>query len=153
MKVLFLDFDGVLNTDKYLRSCEDWGMIVDPSRMPLLKKIIDATHAKIVLSTTWREHWIPGAEQSDPTGQKINELFAAYGLEIWDKTPELGQKREQEIKAWLDLHPEVEAFAVLDDMALRADYLEGHFVKTSAYCRGLDKAAMEAVIEILGVAP
>ena len=123
MKVVFLDFDGVLNSERYVRNCGEYGVIIDPSRMQLLKQIIDATGAKIVLSTSWREHWTK-------TGTEINEIFEAYQLEIFDKTPKLGGRREQEIEAWLDRVSNVENFIVLDDAFLSADFLTGHFVKT-----------------------
>lgn len=49
MKVIFLDFDGVMNTfnDKILQD----------DKLALLAEIVDKTQAKIVLSTSWREHW------------------------------------------------------------------------------------------------
>ena len=52
MKVIFLDVDGVINTDNLLR--EHGYTYVCPNRVILLKKIIEATDAKIVLSSDWR---------------------------------------------------------------------------------------------------
>ena len=40
MKVLFLDFDGVLNSQKFIRSCNECGAVIDPSKMVLLKTLI-----------------------------------------------------------------------------------------------------------------
>ena len=37
-KVIFLDFDGVLNTEKYVSACGYFGVIIDPARMVLLKQ-------------------------------------------------------------------------------------------------------------------
>lgn len=94
MKVIVLDFDGVLNYEKYLRAQNEHGVIIDPSRMALLKQIVD-------------------------------------------KTPKLCSGREDEIKAWLDRHPSVTNFVVLDDGFLGADFLKNRFVKTSNYKKGL----------------
>lgn len=47
MKVIFLDFDGVITTEKS-RWC------LDKDKMLLLKRIVDATGAKIVISSSWR---------------------------------------------------------------------------------------------------
>ncbi len=149
MKVIFLDFDGVLNSAKYLLGCEDYGVVIDPSRMVLLKQIVDATGAKIVLSTSWREHWFKDLVECDSTGVIINRIFSTYGLQIFDKIPELHERRETEIKSWLDKHPEVKSFVVLDDMLLSADYLKGHFVKTSNHFDGLDEADVQKAIDIL----
>lgn len=149
MKVIFLDFDGVLNSEKYVQNCGEYGVVIDPSRMFLLKQIIDVTGAKIVLSTSWREHWETNPSECNSTGQQINTIFGEYGLQITGKTPKLHLRREQEIKHWLDEHPEVENFVVLDDMFLGAEFLEGHFVKTSNYFNGLDETDVKKAIEIL----
>lgn len=149
MKVIFLDFDGVLNSAKYLLGHGDCGVAIDPARMALLKQIVDATDAKIVLSTSWREHWSKDLIHCDSTGMLINRIFSKYGLHIFDKTPELHERRETEIKSWLDTHPEVENFVVLDDSLLSAGYLNGHFIKTSNYFDGLDETDVQKAIDIL----
>ena len=149
MKVIFLDFDGVLNCEKYIQSCEENGVIIDPAKMLLLKKLINATEAEIVLTTSWREHWDKHISKCDNIGIKINEIFKKYDLEIFDKTTKLKSSREAEIKDWLNKNIEVGDFVVLDDAFLSADYLDGHFVKTSNYFGGLDKNDVKKAIEIL----
>ncbi len=149
MKVLFLDFDGVLNSDKYVRGCGHFGVVIDPARMELLKQIIDATDAHIVLSTSWREHWSAMPEKCDTTGTLINDIFKKHGLEIYDKTPDLTFKREQEIEKWLANYPSVTHFAVLDDDMLAAPFMDGHFVKTSNLRDGLDGENVKLAIKIL----
>ena len=149
LKVIFLDFDGVLNSAKYLLDCGKCGMAIDPTRMVLLRRTVDATGAKIVLSTSWRDYWEKDLAKCNSTGILINDIFSKYGLQIWDKTPELHARRETEIKSWLDAHPEVKNFVVLDDRLLSADYLNGHFIKTSNYFDGLDETDVQKAIEIL----
>ena len=149
MKVIFLDFDGVLNSAKYLLNHEGYGVVIDPARMRLLKQIVDTTGARIVLSTSWREHWEKDLTKCDSTGVLINNVFSEYGLQAYDKTPELHARREVEIKSWLDKHPEVKNFVVLDDRLLSADYLNGHFIKTSNYFDGLDEEDVQKAIDIL----
>lgn len=149
MKVIFLDFDGVLNSAKYLEEKERFGFAIDPARMVLLKQIVDATDAKIVLSTSWREHWSKDPLQCDSTGEIINSFFSEFGLQIFDKTPELSTKRENEIRSWLDTHTDIEGFVILDDRILFAEYLNGHFVKTSGYFEGLDETDVQDAIWIL----
>ena len=47
MKIIFLDFDGVITTEaSYSR--------LDLEKMKLVKKICDETGAKIVISSSWR---------------------------------------------------------------------------------------------------
>ena len=47
MKVIFLDFDGVITTLKSKYK-------LDPDKMALIGRIMDATDAKIVISSSWR---------------------------------------------------------------------------------------------------
>ena len=58
MKIVFLDIDGVLNSLNYRRrmGMQYFSDMIDRRKMPLLKKIVEATNAKIVLSTTWRKY-------------------------------------------------------------------------------------------------
>ena len=149
MKVVFLDFDGVLNSELYVRNCGEYGVIIAPSRMQLLRQIIDATRAQIVLSTSWREHWSKEEHELDSTGMRINEIFESYQLKVFDKTPKLGGRREKEIEAWLNEFPNVENFVVLDDRFLYAEFLKGHFVKTANYLEGLDEENVDLAIQIL----
>lgn len=149
MKIIFLDFDGVLNSAKYLADCENQGVVIDPSKLALLKQIIDATNARIVLSTSWREHWSKTPAECDDIGRFIEQTFSFYGLQIFDKTPVLRARREIQIRIWLDQHPQVQNFVVLDDMLLNADFMEGHFVKTSYHFDGLAEDDVQKAIEIL----
>lgn len=146
MKVIFLDFDGVLNGETEV--CAH-GVTLLPAKLLLLKQIVEQTRAKIVLSTSWRDHWSADPRQCDPTGRQINGMFRQYGLEIRDKTPRLHTRREAEIKGWLDAHPETQSFVVLDDALLGGDFLRGHFVKTSGYFGGLDASDVQKAVAIL----
>ena len=52
MKVIFLDVDGVLNSQQLFEKCEDDQLIsVDEDNIKNLKTIVDATGAKIVFPT------------------------------------------------------------------------------------------------------
>lgn len=62
LPLVFLDFDGVLNTDwhfaelkgKGLPFKDKYGPLFDPEAVKNLKKIIDDTDAQIVVSSSWR---------------------------------------------------------------------------------------------------
>lgn len=148
MKVIFLDFDGVLNAEADF--CRH-GVCILPTKIRLLKQIVDATDAVIVLSTSWREHWSAAESECDDIGVLINGIFSQYGLQIQDKTPQLPTGREAQIKSWLDAHPETTQFVVLDDALLSADFMKDHFVKTSGHFGGMDETDVQKAIEILGV--
>lgn len=130
-RVLFLDIDGVLNSDvrphrprrdpdaSYIappevRECGDPHAVrgwhdIDPERVARLQRIVDATGCVLVISSTWRKVMRLST---------IRLLLAAHGLraDVIDATPFLASPRGEEIRAWLDAYPgEVGAFAVLDD--------------------------------------
>ena len=154
MKIIFLDIDGVLNSRDY-DGRRDWGKQtnVDESRLPLLKEIVDATGAKIVLSSTWREHWGSNNADCDSAGLYINNVFSKYGLRIYDKTPYMGLNvpRRDEIIKWLnDTKSYVDSFVILDDCPYDWDNLSDNFVKTNPnFGLGLEKEHVRKAIAIL----
>lgn len=154
MKIIFLDIDGVLNSKAY-DAQRNWNeqTDIDETRLPLVKKLAEETGAKIVLSSTWREHWDKVPEKCDEDGVYINEAFAKFGLEIYDKTPDLGisANRPDEIKAWLDSTKEtIEKFVIIDDYRYGWGSLSDNFVKTNPYFGlGLEEEHVQKAIEIL----
>ncbi len=59
MKIIFLDIDGVLNSDNWLQSeASKTGSYpenkFDPNAVRLLNKMVQQTNAKLVLTSTWR---------------------------------------------------------------------------------------------------
>lgn len=148
-KIVFLDFDGVLNSAAYDRARTPNEGNIDETRMPLLRALIEQTGAEIVLSTSWREHWSSSDEERDEIGDEIDGLFAAYGMRISDKTPTL-KARADEILAWLSLHPEVSSFVILDDIAFGWGELVGHLIRTNPRIgRGLGAHHVEKAISLL----
>ena len=56
MKIIFLDIDGVLTSDMYEESRAEKrdDNRIDLSRVKLLRDLVKASDAKIVLTSTWR---------------------------------------------------------------------------------------------------
>ncbi len=82
-KIIFLDHDGVIAVNH--REYDDYGSHFHPEFVENLKRIIDATGAKIVCSSSWRK-----------SGLKIiQEMWAKRGLpgEVIDTTPSLYLKK------------------------------------------------------------
>ncbi len=126
MKTLFLDFDGVLNsTDWFQRSGGDWNghrdTLLDPKAVQVLNEIV-AADVKVVVSSTWRLiHKLP----------KLKDLLAQAGFSgrVIGTTPSIPySKRQEEIQSWLNRHPEVTAYVILDDDGDAV--IPGHFVQT-----------------------
>lgn len=115
IKVIFLDVDGVLNC-KYTRAKTKRGFtFVDHSKILRIKKIVDITGAKVVLSSDWRY------DRDDPKCNQefleLTERLAKEGISFYGFTPIIngGFNRGIEIQSWLDKHPETETFVILDD--------------------------------------
>lgn len=120
IKVLFLDCDGVLNSnsDLSVRSGRnetiDSIYILDMKKVHLLQKIVEDTGCKIVLSSVWRLY---------NEGIKTLEY---YGINIHDVTPQKSGPRGAEIQHWLFNSDEmVERYAIIDD---DSDMLPHQFV-------------------------
>ena len=58
MKAIFLDIDGVLNEEKSRSSCCGYRGI-DDKKVEILAKIVKETGARLVLTSTWKNHWRP----------------------------------------------------------------------------------------------
>ena len=149
MKGNFLDFDGVLNSDEYVRRCGHFGVILNPEKMELLKHLVKETDACIVLSTSWREHWGLTKQTCDAIGEQIDRIFRQYALTIYDKVPHRTYGREKNIQSWLQAHPDVTTYVVLDDQFLDGKGIRGHFVKTSNLRGGLSEEDVRKAIDIL----
>lgn len=107
MKIIFLDVDGVINcrkTTAQFRKTKRMG--IDPILVDRLNTILSNVDAQIVLSSTWRLF----------KGWRDTFKFCKIDVtRIIDVTPKLNSIRGLEIKAWLDLHPEVTKYAIVDD--------------------------------------
>lgn len=153
MKVIFLDLDGVLNSERYDAGREQDGLTyIDETRLPLLKEIVDRTNAKIVFTSTRRDHWNRDFELCDDDGKYIVRSLGRYGLEIYDKTPEIGSftERKEEIEKWLAAHSDVDKFVIIDDFAFGWGNFRPAYVKTDPQStNGLEEEQVAQAIDIL----
>lgn len=149
MKVIFLDIDGVLNGDLFVPTDDKPGVLIDGTRLELVRHIVDETGAKIVLSSSWKGHWGKTDAECDETGREINAIFAGKGISIYDKTPVYTRDRKREIIEWLNAHPNVTNFVVIDDSPFEEDVLKEHFVLTSRLRHGIDEDDAKKAVSIL----
>ena len=148
MKIIFLDIDGVLNSYAYDRVRKYDEGNIDMTRLDILKDIVDKTGAYIVLTSSWRRHWEKDYLDCDYAGREISDSFYEKGMEIYDKTPELGY-RADEIRAWME-GKDIESFVIIDDMPFGWSELSDRFIKTDPCIgRGLEHIHAEEAIEIL----
>lgn len=130
MKVVFLDVDGVLNSN---RTCLAMGGIpsgmrkdavkfLDPLALSMIREICKLSDAKIVLSSTWRKC------------RNYKEYAIEFDLPIIDRTDsysDKGHMRGYEIEDWLEKNLEVTHYAIIDDDSDMLEYQKKYFVHTN----------------------
>ncbi len=129
-KVLLLDFDGVLNTNSFLKAvhtkAKEQGIKlspiddIDPSKVLILNRIVKETSAVIVLSTSWRELF--GA--ADTADFLFNSGFEGRIIGSTPNHVEITKKMSMVTPRWLEIHhwilankDKVSKFAIVDDLS------------------------------------
>lgn len=149
--VLFLDFDGVLNGELFLRHQRNHlppgatARLFDPDNLAALDHLcVRLDIADIVVTSTWR---------LGRSREQLRAMLASEGFpraeRIIDATPDFGgglHARPAEIASWVALHQPLRAL-VLDDapLALRRD-----FVRVDART-GLTLALVESIVAARGI--
>ena len=135
-RVVFLDFDGVLNSLAYIKARGrasvpgDPAHSIDPAAIAYLNEIVQRSGAVVVISSSWREMMpLDGLRQllarrgfvgmivgKTPSLSSMPRIPSAAGKLI--APPEgvdIAFERGHEIQAWIDVHGPVESFVILDD--------------------------------------
>ena len=161
IKVIFLDIDGVLNNEYSRTRCGQGRCVgIDEDKLKLLETIIDATDAKVVLSSSWRIGINKDGEELENHQKYMYRKFKKAHIDIYDMTPVIrrGYARGEEIATWLKQHPEVYSWVVLDDEWFHdfGEYsIEPHLVQTSFYGKdgGLQPKHVVEAVDILNPSP
>ena len=154
MKVLFLDIDGVLNSEVFMRRRLDsqdnaaWINMLDPEAIERLNHILDTlSEVKVVLSSSWRSAGKDEIQQAlEQRGFRGTLIDVTPSLETMDGLIWISPDRGTEIDTWLK-GKDVESFVILDD----DDDMEPHMdrlVQTS-WEFGLTDEHVEKIIELL----
>lgn len=109
MKVIFLDFDGVINSYQ--------SEFVDPECVGVLSSIIEETNAKVVATTASRYPVLEGKVdylESDFYRDYVKTL-QTYGIMIDDVLPCINKNKEVEMQTYLKEHPDISEYLILDD--------------------------------------
>ena len=128
-RILFLDIDGVLNSKifyKYIYKPEDGGSRFDSYCVVLVKRLVEEFSLKIVISSTWR-NGVVNKLMKELTEHRLID----YLHEDWHTPVLRSASRGEEIKLWLDNHPEVHNYIILDDNENILDDQLSRFIKTS----------------------
>ena len=162
-KIIFLDIDGVLNTQEWHSRMtkgtpeDEFGYAFDPVAVVNLARIIDETGAVIVISSSWkfygvtelREMWkmrkLPGAILDITPNTISDEMLMNANLD----EIEFGVCRGNEIKEWLSKHKgEVSNYVIIDDFDDLLPEQMSHAVITNTLI-GITESDAEKAITIL----
>lgn len=172
MDIIFLDFDGVITTEKSM-----WRF--DPKKMDMIKELCETTGARIVITSSWRTYDLEKTLQRIIDREKkegnLPYALAEYTVDI---TPRCGVTytgldsevrhescpRGKEIDVWLSQHgywcprlydelkPNtgiiVENYVIFDDDCDMLLSQKDNFVKTDTY-KGVSRKDINKAIKIL----
>ena len=111
--VVFLDVDGVLNTRRTCVHAPSGVYVgVDEARIEILSKAMKETDMNgVVLTTTWKD-----LREDHEDYIYLVESLDKYGIKVLGKTKEeLFTHREEGILKYLESHPEIAEFVIVDD--------------------------------------
>ena len=148
--VIFLDFDGVLNTEHHQARLategkptkDAWGPLFDPRAVENLRRIIDATDARIVVTSSWRfAHRLGSLRMMwEVRGLPADSLSAL-------DCDSMCMSRGEEIEDWLEEHGRPD-YVIIDDLD---DFLPSQrpcYVEINPIV-GITEADAQKAIEIL----
>lgn len=119
MNVIFLDYDGVVNTVMWYwnENKQKWksnysypsdNKVNNFQAVQWVSEFCEKFHYSIVVSSTWRLH--------DNYKECLINGGLREGIEIIGKTPKLYDKeRGEEISQYLKAHPEIKNYLIFDD--------------------------------------
>ena len=141
MKALFLDIDGVCNSEEslkrqFLRNGKAGILEIDPEMAFMVGQIILRTDCVLVISSSWRS-WPEGMEQI-----KSNIYSDIYGITPHSKSGFRGD----EVRAYLEGHPEITKYAILDD---DSDFHDSQPLFKTSWKIGITKEIQQRVINHL----
>jgi hypothetical protein len=143
MKVIFLDFDGVITIPP------KW--YLNAGKIKWIKKIVDETDAKIVVSSSWRMDSVEetidkmiGCPKRCPRNKMLYWLID----NLYDVTHTYQGLRGQEIKDWLNERNDIENYVIIDDDGDFLDEQLYHFVQTN-YEDGITETEAIRAIKVL----
>lgn len=162
MKVVFLDIDGVLNSDLWnaIHQTDIYnGRLIDEDKVKLLSMIIINTGAMIVLHSGWRFWLNKNLQPIRKEADYLLSILNKYKINLYDITPDLSTEeikkskkfsliKAKEIMMWLGEHKEVNAYVVLDDLDLHNVEISQYQIRTDSKV-GLTEIDVRQAIRML----
>lgn len=166
-KIIFLDFDGVLNTEHYQgllrfqgKPCRDaYGALFAPSSVRGLQHIIDATSADIVVSSSWKSLGLPFIKEmweARALPGNVIDITPNNASDKWlltadfkETNPTYGHCKGVEIASWLaDNADDNASYVIFDDEDVALNSQQPHFLLINPY-EGITTETAETAVRIL----
>ena len=121
MRIIFLDFDGVLNNAAWMKACYEQGKKhtsflnrhfeeLDPASVKMISDLAVETESGIIVSSSWRILH-PLHELCDILKHNgMAEDVLPRGV-----TPHRGNFRGDEVEMWLSQNPHIKSHVIFDD--------------------------------------
>lgn len=134
MKIIFLDIDGTCNYDLWYRNPERHNLQdpdLDPKCIERINRLCNLTKAKIVISSDWR---YDGCYKDRLERAGFKNIIGRTPIFLWYYyMHDLDPTRGDEINYWLETHPEVTQYCIIDDTDEFYDEQRNHFEKINPY--------------------
>lgn len=146
-KIIFLDFDGVLNTEHHQRQLlyerkawqDKYGTCFDPEAVKQLQTIVDMTHADIVIESSWKylgleamqDMWkdrqLPGKVIGITPSAISDNILLSTDLDVLDSS--MLHCKGAEIASWLHENNMQEVpYVIIDDEYVILESQLPHFI-------------------------
>lgn len=162
-KFLFLDFDGVLNTEKNIQSLREQGYFLsdkygfhfDPTAVVNLATIIESTKAEIIISSSWKmdgldkmmEMWHERALPGKVIDITPSDIFDGADIDFSNPDDFVGRGRE--ICRWLQVNgSSKDRYVILDDLDDMLQSQKPFFIQINPQT-GITESDVQKAIQIL----
>ncbi len=163
-KIIFLDFDGVLNTEHHQRQLlyerkawqDKYGTCFDPEAVKQLQTIVDMTHADIVIESSWKylgleamqDMWkdrqLPGKVIGITPSAISDNILLSTDLDVLDSS--MLHCKGAEIASWLHENNMQEVpYVIIDDEYVILESQLPHFILTNPNDGLIEELAMKAI--------
>ena len=116
--VVFLDVDGVLNTRTTVKRTPSDCIGIDDARVKILANAIEKCGGgEIILSSDWKN-----LDKDHDDYKYLISKLAQCNLKVSGHTTDRALERGKGIKEYLELHPEIEEYVILDDYTFEFEH-------------------------------
>jgi hypothetical protein len=139
MKVIFLDIDGVLNSEEFACWCREFPDFVkkggsnwvDPNAVKMITSLCEECDVKLVISSSRRMFDVKSTIACFKHYRDLTSLCKyIVGVTPRNSDDRIWESRGEEIQQYLNEHPEIENYVIVDDDCDMLPEQIGHFIQT-----------------------